>query len=329
MPILLTEQDVQALLPMDDLIPVMAVALDDFSARNVTQPLRTVLTVQTGGEQHAFYGVMPAYLPRVPALGTKLVTVFGGNTARGLATHLATIVLLDPETGALLALLDGRYITEARTAAVSAVSVQRLARTDARVLAVIGAGVQARSHIEAIARVRNLEEVRVWSRTPRKVDALIDEVQPHVQTVIRRAGSCEEAVRDAGIVALTTASKEPVVRSDWIADGTHIGAVGACRPTDREMDAELVARAELYVDSREAALAEAGDIVLAITEGAVDPSHIKGELGDVVAGRVAGRTAVGRVTIFKSLGLAVEDVAAAHLVYQRARAGKVGMEFAL
>lgn len=315
MPILLTEADVKALLPMDDLIPAMASALSDFSARKVTQPLRTVLTV---GEQHAFYGVMPAYIPGTPALGTKLVTVFGDNPQRGLPTHLAMIVLLDPETGALLALMDGRYITEARTGAVSAVSVQQLAREDASVLAIIGSGVQARSHLEAIARVRTLTEVRVWSRTREKVEAFVTEMQPHTDARIHRAGSCEEAVRNAAIVALATASKEPVVRSQWIGDGTHICAVGACRPTEREMDALLVARASLYVDSREAALAEAGDIVLAIKDDAIEATHIKGELGEVVGGKIPGRTGAEQVTIFKSLGMAVEDVAAAHLVYQRA-----------
>lgn len=321
MPILLTEADVKALLTMDDLIPAMATALAAFSAKQVTQPLRTVLTV---GEQHAFYGVMPAYIPGTPALGTKLVTVFSGNPARGLPTHLATIVLLDPETGALLALMDGRYITESRTAAVSAVSVQHLAREDARVLAIIGTGVQARSHLEAIARVRELQEVRVWSRTSSNADAFIGDMQPHVRCAIRKAASAEDAVRDAGIVALTTASKEPVVRTGWIADGTHICAVGACRPAEREMESALVARADLYVDSREAALAEAGDIVLPIREGAFGPSHIKAELGEVTGGIVSGRVSADRVTIFKSLGMAVEDVAAAHLVYERARARGAG-----
>ena len=321
MPILLTEADVKALLTMDDLIPAMGTALAAFSAKQVTQPLRTVLTV---GEQHAFYGVMPAYIPGSPALGTKLVTVFGGNPARGLPTHLATIVLLDPETGALLALMDGRYITESRTAAVSAVSVQHLAREDANVLAILGTGVQARSHLEAIVRVRKLKDVRVWSRTAANAEAFIDEMQPHAPCPIRRAESAEDAVRDAGIVALTTASKQPVVHSQWIADGTHICAVGACRPSEREMDGALVARADLYVDSKEAALAEAGDIVLPIEEGLIGASHIKAELGEVAGGIVPGRGASGRVTIFKSLGMAVEDVAAAHLVYQRAMARGAG-----
>ncbi len=321
MPILLTEADVKTLLTMDDLIPAMSTALAAFSARQVQQPLRTVLTI---GEQHAFYGVMPAYIPGTPALGTKLVTVFSGNPARGLTTHLASIVLLDPETGALLSLMDGRYITESRTAAVSAVSVQHLAREDASVLAILGTGVQARSHLEAIAKVRKLQDVRVWSRSSVNADTFIREMQPHVECSLRKVGSAEEAVRDAAIVALTTASKEPVVYSEWIADGTHICAVGACRPAEREMEGALVARADLYVDSREAALAEAGDIVLPIKEGLIDPTHIKAELGEITGGRVPGRVSGDRVTIFKSLGMAVEDVAAAHLVYRRAMARGVG-----
>jgi ornithine cyclodeaminase len=321
MPILLTEADVTTLLTMDDLIPAMSTALAAFSAREVQQPLRTVLTV---GAQHAFYGVMPAYIPATPALGTKLVTVFSDNPARGLPTHLATIVLLDPETGALLALIDGRYITESRTAAVSAVSVQHLAREDVDALAILGTGVQARSHLEAICKVRTLQEVRVWGRTPANVDTFVREMQPHVACALRASPSAEEAVRDAGIVALTTASKEPVIRSEWIAAGTHICAVGACRPTEREMEGALVARADLYVDSTEAALAEAGDIVLPLKEGLITASHIRAELGSVSAGIVTGRVSADRVTIFKSLGMAVEDVAAAHLVYQRAMVRGLG-----
>ncbi|HVH58385.1 MAG TPA: ornithine cyclodeaminase family protein [Vicinamibacterales bacterium] len=326
MPILLSEEDVKGLLTMDDLIEGMEIALADFSARNVTQPVRTVLQV---GGRPAFYGLMPAYMPSRPALGTKLVTVFEGNAERGLPTHLATIVLLDPETGALLALMDGRYITEARTAAVSAVSVQWLAREDAASLAIIGSGVQARSHLEAISRVRDIREVRVWSRKRAHVERLISDMSPHIEARLVASDSARAAVEDVDIVVLVTSAVQPVVHADWIADGAHVCAVGACRPTQREMDAALVARGDLYVDSRDAALVEAGDIVLAIKDEAITASHIKAELGEVVGGRMAGRSSLDRVTIFKSLGLAVEDVAAAHLVYQRARERGIGKELTL
>jgi alanine dehydrogenase len=321
MALLLTEADVKTLLTMDDLIETMGLALSDFSARTVTQPVRTVLQV---GEHGSFYGVMPAWMPSRPALGTKLVTVFESNAARGLPTHLATIVLLDPDTGALLALMDGRYITEARTAAVSALSVRHLAREDATVLAIIGSGVQARSHLDAISHVRDLSDVRVWSPNRARMEAFVKEMRPRSRARLSAAPSAQAAVQDAGIVVLVTSAKEPVIRDEWIADGAHICAVGACRPTHREMDPALVARGELYVDSRDAALVEAGDIVLAIKEGVIGPSHIKGELGEIAARTCEGRRADDRVTIFKSLGLAVEDVAAAHLVYQRARAEGMG-----
>ena len=315
MPIFISEADVRALLSMADLIEAMGTALGEYSARRVQQPLRTVLQV---GPHQAFFGVMPAFLPSAPALGTKLVTVFEANAAAGLPTHLATIVLLDPETGALLAVMDGRYITEARTAAVSAVSTRLLARRDARVLAIIGSGVQARSHLEAIAHVRALSAVRVWSPTPSKVATFVSEMSPQSTVPIAACASAEEAVDGADIVALVTSAKEPVVRSEWIADGTHVCAVGACRPTQREMDSRLVARADLYVDSREAALAESGDVLLAIQDGSITAGHIIGEIGEVVNHTAPGRVDDSRVTIFKSLGLAVEDVAAAHLAYSRA-----------
>lgn len=327
MAILLTEDDVRALLTMDDLIETMGLALADFSARGVTQPVRTVLQI---GQHSAFYGLMPAWMPSRPALGTKLVTVFESNAQRDLPTHLATIVLLDPDTGALLALMDGRYLTEARTAAVSALSVRHLAKENASVLAIIGSGVQARSHLEAISLVRDLSDVRVWSPNRARVEAFVKEARPRSRARMSAAGSAHAAVQDADIVVLVTAAKDPVVRSEWIADGAHVCAVGACRPTHREMEAALVARGEVYVDSREAALVEAGDIVLAIKEGVIGAAHIKGELGDVVPKPAEGRSpADTRVTIFKSLGLAVEDVAAAHLVYQRAIDAGRGMEFNL
>ena len=328
MPVLLAEKDVRAVLSMDDLIGVMELALQQFSAGDVRQPLRTVL--QAG---HGLYGVMPAFIDsgrdRSAALGTKLVTVFHGNAARGLPSHLATIVLLDAETGALQAFMDGRYITEARTAAVSAASAKHLARADARVLAVLGAGVQARSHIDAIPRVRPIEEIRIWGRHPARVRALIEELMPSVSPRLVAASSARDAVRDADIVALVTASPQPVMQRAWVRGGCHICAVGACRPDQREMDTALVKDARVFVDSRAGALAEAGDIVIPIAEGAIDASHIAGELGDVLAGRSPGRQAPDDITIFKSLGMAVEDVAAARLVFDRASERGLGRGFVL
>lgn len=325
MPVLLSEKDVRAVLSIDDLIAAMETALDQFSGGDVRQPLRTIVDVG----DHAFYGVMPAFISRPAALGTKLVTVFHSNAARGLPSHLATIVLLDPETGGLSAILDGRYITEARTAAVSAASARRLAREDARVLAVIGSGVQARSHLDALTRVRSFDEIRVWGRDPARVTALLNDAPPHARARLVAAGSVQAATDQADVIALVTASREPVLRRAWVRDGAHICAVGACRPDQREMETALVRDARVFVDSRDGALAEAGDLVIPIGEGAIDASHIAGELGDVFGGRIPGRRNAAEITIFKSLGMAVEDVAAAHLAFERASERGLGRGFVL
>ena len=321
--LLLTEEHVKSVLPMSDLIASMESALARFSSGDVQQPVRTVLTV---GPQRAWWGLMPAYVNEPPTMGAKLVTVFNGNAVRGLPTHLAMIVLFDPDTGALQALMDGRYITEARTAAVSAVSTRYLARADSSTLAIIGTGVQARSHLEAYAEVRHLRDVRVWSPNAARRDRFVDEMQPHAGVPLRATATSEEAVRGADLVVLATSSPTPVVEVSWIAPGSHIVSVGACRPDQREMSPELVSRARVFVDSRAAALVESGDVVMGIAEKRFGPDHLAGELGELVLGRVRGRQADDEITIFKSLGMAVEDVAAADLVFRRAIERGVGSQ---
>lgn len=318
---LLTEAHVAALLPLADLIDAMESALVRFSAGEVLQPVRTVLSV---GPQQAFFGLMPAYVADPPQLGAKLVTVFGDNHRRGLPSHLATILLLDPDTGALIALMDGRYITEARTAAVSAVSARHLARPDAATLAILGTGVQARSHLEALALVRPLRDVRVWSPKAASRDRFVADMRGHVTGTLSAAPTAEAAVRGADLIVLVTSSPTPVLDDAWVMPGAHVISVGACRADQREMDPALVARSRLVVDSRAAALVESGDVVLGMAEGRFAASHVLGELGDVVRGRVQARRDADDVTVFKSLGLAVEDVAAADLVYRRALATGAG-----
>lgn len=323
---LLTEQHVQSLLPMPDLIAAMEAALARFSAGDALQPVRTVLSV---GPTQAFFGVMPAYLPEPASLGAKLVTVFNGNHDRGLPSHLATILLLDPDTGALQALMDGRYITEARTAAVSAVSARHLARADAAVLALIGSGVQARSHLEALAEVRPLREARVWSPRAGSRERFVADMAGHVAVPLRATATAADAVRGADLIVLATASPTPVLDAAWVAPGAHVMSVGACRPDQREMDPALVAAARLFVDSRAAALVESGDVVMGIGEGRFTADHVLGELGEVVLGRRPGRHADDAITIFKSLGMAVEDVVAADLVLRRAIETGAGTELTL
>jgi alanine dehydrogenase len=344
---LLTEADVRSVLTMADLIETMRSALERFSHGRVTQPVRTIIPVQ----EDAFLGVMPAFVradaaaavnaAQTPAaapeaaLGAKLVTVFNGNHARGLDSHLASIVLMNPTTGALLALMDGRYITEARTAAVSAVSSSLLARKTARSLAIIGSGVQARSHLEALSRVHSLRQVTVWSPQKAHRDQFVDWAQtasavsdtsptPSV-VAVEHPG---EAVVGADVIVLVTSSPTPVLESGWVKPGAHVISVGACRPNQREMDPALVARARLFVDSRAAALVESGDVVLGMQEQRFGADHLVAELGELVAG-AQGRRTDTEVTIFKSLGLAVEDVTAADLAYRRALERGAGQELAL
>jgi ornithine cyclodeaminase len=326
MPVLLSESDVRALVSMDDLIEVMARALASFSSGGAMQPVRTTVEI---ARHRAFLGTMPAFLADPPALGAKLVSVYPDNHAQGLPSHQATIVLLDPECGALVAIMDGRFITEARTAAVSAVSARLLAASGPAVLAILGSGVQARSHLDALGRVRELKEIRVWSPRPESRERFAREMSSRTLATIRPAARVEDAVRGANLIALVSGATEPILRSDWVGDGAHICAVGACRPTHREMDGALVARARLIVDSRAGALAEAGDIVLAMQEGRFGPDHIAAEIGEVVTGHARGRTSPHEVTVFKSLGMAIEDVAAAELVYRRACERGLGRGVAL
>ena len=294
MPKFLDEDAVRCLLRMEVLIPAMERALASLSAGEVVQPVRLMLPVADRG----FFGAMPASTPQ--ALGAKLVTFFPGN--EGIPTHHALILLFRPETGEPLATLDGRLITEMRTAAVSAVATGRLARPEASVLAILGSGVQAGSHLEALRLVRGFREVRVWS--PRNAPAFANRFG------IRAAGSAEEAVRGADTVVVATSSRTPVLRGEWLSPGTHVNAVGACRPDWRELDDAAVGRARLYVESREAATRESGDVIAA--------GDVVAEIGEVIAGTSPGRRTAEEVTLFKSVGVAVEDVVAADLVYRAA-----------
>jgi alanine dehydrogenase len=310
MPLWLSESDVRAALSMPALIDAMESALIAFSAGRVVQPVRTVLELR----ERSFFALMPAYAQEHALFGAKLVTVIPENHGTAFPSHQAIISLSDPVTGELLALMDGRYITESRTAAVSAVSARHLARADAAVLALIGSGVQAHSHLEALPLVRSFREIRVWS--PNAAHAAHFASAAGVPVLAAR--TAEAAVRGADVVVLVTASVTPVIDHSWIAPGTHVIGVGACRPNQREMHPALVARSYLVVDSRAAALQESGDILLAMQEGHFAADHIAAELGEVAGGRRRARGDAAEITVFKSLGLAIEDVVSAGLVYRSA-----------
>ncbi len=275
---------------MEDLIPAMVDALRDLSAGAVVQPLRTVLEVSA---HDGFLGVMPA---SGRALGAKLVTFYPQN--KEVPTHHAMICLFRPETGEPLAVMDGRLITEMRTAAVSAVATKLLARKEARMLTILGSGVQAQSHLEALRLVRSFTEVRVWS--PSNARRFAQEFNVHA------ARSAEEAVRGADVIVVATSAITPVLRGEWLAPGVHINAVGATRPNWRELDDEVLRRSTIYVESREPALKESGDVIAAGKDLI--------EIGEVIAGKQGGRKSNDQITLFKSVGVAVEDIATAELV---------------
>jgi len=323
MTLLLREEDVRAVASVRDLIPEMEAALRAFSTGGAVQPLRVVVPVAAHG---GFLGAMPAHLGVPEALGAKLVAFFPRNEGTGVPTHLAVVLLFDPGSGRLEAILDGRWITEARTAAASAVATKALAREDASTLAILGSGVQARSHLEAILEVRSIRRARVWSRTTASAARFAGEASERFGLPVEVVPSAREAVRDAAVIVTATSSREPVLEGSWIPAGSHVNAIGACRPDWRELDTQAVARARLYVDSRAAALAESGDVLLPIREGAIGESHIVGEIGSVLAGAAEGRRGREEITLFKSLGLAVEDVAAARHAVEAARARGLGTE---
>src|SRR5690242_13918471 len=273
--LVLSEEEVRGLLPAADLVDVMEHALVAFSCGQVNQPVRTAVQV---GPDRAFFGVMPASLSMPDAAGAKFVTVFSGNSAKGLPTHHAVILLLDPETGVPAALMDGRYITAARTAAVSAVPARHLARTGSAVLAILGAGVQARSHVESLCRMLPLQQLRAWSPTSTHLARFVSDAASLTRAAVHCADSAEAAVGGADVIVLATSSPTPVIRSEWVGPGTLIISLGAYRPEVREMDAELVARSRVIADSRAAALVEAGDIVQGMREGRFTEAHIAGEI---------------------------------------------------
>jgi len=318
--LVLNGEQVAQLLPMPQCIKVMRDALAALARGEALVPLRTVMRVPGVS---GFLGLMPGYIsPRAGqegALGLKAVSVFPGNANRGIDTHQGAVLLFEADTGRLSALLDGAAITAIRTAAVSGVATDVLARPDASELAILGAGVQARTHIEAIAAVRPLRRVRIWSRTPERAAALAAELRPRFKVAVEAAPDVEAAVREADIVATVTASPEPILERRWLKEGAHINAVGSSIPASREIDTATMAAARLFVDRRESALAEAGDLLIPMKEGAVKADHIQAELGEVIIGRDPGRRSPSELTLFKSLGLAVEDVASAAYIVRRAR----------
>ena len=328
--LILNHHDVLASLSPRACAESMAAVLAARARGETYMPLRSIMAAPGAA---GFMGLMPSWRAGQQDAGAvfavKAICVIPSNPARGLDAHQGTVTLFDGETGVPLAILDASAITAIRTAAVTAVATDALARRDARTLAILGAGVQARAHLGALAGVRGFEQVRVYAPTPAHVQAVVEEARvPGAE--VSAASSAEEATRDADVVVAATNSAEPVLRHAWLKPGAHLNAVGASTPRAKEIDTATVAASALFCDSRESVLAEAGEFQLAVTEGLIGgEEHIRAELGEVLAGTAAGRRDDGELTLFRSLGIAVEDLAAAETAVAAARAQGLGSEVEL
>lgn len=318
---ILTQAEVERLLPMGECIDVMRDALITLARGDAVLPLRNMVRLPDGS---GILGLMPGYLGEPRSFGLKVVTVMPGNHGTGYDSHQGVVMLFGVEHGEPLAILDASSITAIRTAAVSGAATEALANPDAGDLAILGSGTQARAHLAAMATAKSLRRVRVWSRTRANAERLAREGAREDLPGIEVCASAEEAVRGADLVCTTTAAREPILLGRWLSAGAHVNAVGACFASTRELDGEAVRRSRFFTDRRESCLAESGEFRLAREEGLIDDAHLLGEIGDVFLGRQPGRLTRDDVTVFESLGLAVEDLASAHFLHRRARERGLG-----
>jgi len=307
---------VQELLPMPECIDVMAEALGALAAGDAVLPLRSMVWMP---DKSGLLGLMPAYLGAPRSLGLKVISYLPGNHGGDRDSHQGAVLLFDTENGQLLAMIDASSITAIRTAAVSGLATRLLAREDAGDLAILGSGVQASSHLRAMSAVRTLRRVRVCSGSYERAVAFARHHEAELSISIEPVAEAQRAVEGADLICTCTSSPNPVLFGAWIAAGAHVNAVGACFAATRELDTPAVVRSRLYVDRRESALAESGDFLIPKGEGAIGDDHIVGELGEILSGRLAGRRSPSEVTLFKSLGIAIEDLAAAHHIHASAR----------
>lgn len=319
--LVLSEQQVQSLIDIDELIAALARAHIQYSTGKAVMPVRLVVPLpQIQGRITS----MPGFLIEDKALGMKVITYFQDNPKQNLPAILATIMLFSAETGKMIATMDGSFITAIRTACASALATKVLANPETPVLGILGAGVQARAHILALSRVRKIEKVKLYSPSGTSAATIQKELAPDVDAAIVVARNAEEAIRDADIIVTATTAQEPILKLEWLKAGAHINAVGSHRPDLREIDGATLARAKVIVDSRDAIMAECGDILLALKEKSIGESQIHGEIGEVLALAKTGRTRRDELTLYKSVGIAIQDVAAANLVYRRALEKGIG-----
>lgn len=313
--VIVNQQEVTELLPMRDCMAVMADVLGDLASGGCQLPLRQIMWLE---DRRGALGLMPSYWQSAGVIGLKAVTFFPGNEGSELDSHQGAVLLYEAERGRLLAMVDATAITAIRTAAVSGVATRLLAREDAAELALVGCGVQARTHLEAMLLSRSIERVRVCGKTLEHAESFAERESRRHGMAIEAVRCPRDAVKNADIICTVTSSSEPVVHGEWLQPGTHLNAVGSSVPFARELDGTAMRRSRLFVDRRESALKEAGDFLLAKKEGAVGDGDILAEIGDIIVGRASGRASPDEVTLFKSVGLAVEDLASAWHVYQKA-----------
>lgn len=320
--LVLSHTEVLELLPIKECIPIMREALIALGAGKVHQPLRTIIRPH---DAKGVMGLMPSYMSGdAGAFGLKAICVFPGNPAQGKDSHQGGVLLFSAETGELLAMMNASAITAIRTAAVSGVATDLLARADACKLAILGSGVQARSHLVAMSGVRPIKRCRIASRHIEHARKFAQEMKQDFSFPLEPVETVEEALKGADLVATVTTAVEPIVKREWISPGAHLNLVGSSTPKAREVDSETMAAVSLFVDRRESTINEAGDYLLAAGDGLIGPDHIRAEIGEVLKGDKPGRTSPEEITCFKSLGIAIEDLTAAHYLYRKAKEEKVG-----
>jgi ornithine cyclodeaminase/alanine dehydrogenase-like protein (mu-crystallin family) len=324
--LIVNQSEVRQLLPMRECIDVMAGAFTALARGDAILPLRPVLWLP---EKVGALGMMPAYLADIGAMGLKVVSVFPGNHGTDYGSHQGAVLLFETEHGQLLAVIDASEITAIRTAAVTGLATRLLARVDAGDVAILGSGVQARTHLEAMLAVREARRIRVWSRNEEHARQFATRESRRHAIEVEFVTRVEDAVAGADIICTTTAAKEPVLQGRWLTPGMHINAIGSSVSFTRELDTAAVVRSRLFVDRRESTVNEAGDFLFPKAEGAIGDDHILGEIGEILLGQVSGRTSPDQITLFKSLGLAIEDLAAAHHIYEKAVEKGLGLSVEL
>jgi len=320
--LMINQSEVRQLLPMNECMNVMADTLKTLAEGNAILPLRPVMWLP---EKVGALGMMPSYLGSIGMMGLKVVSVFPGNHGTEYDSHIGAVMLYETKHGQLLAIVDASEITAIRTAAVSGVATQTLAREDADDLTIMGAGIQGKSHLEAMLVARKIKRVRIWSRNDEHAKAFAEREGKRHNIQIEAIADAQQAVEGADIICTTTSSPEPILKGEWLQPGIHVNAVGSSVAFTRELDTAAVVKSKLFVDRKESTVNEAGDFLFPKKEGAIGDDHIKGDLGDVLLGKIKGRESADEITLFKSLGLAVEDVASAHHIYTKALERNMGI----